>query len=102
MRELQSCIEYMYALSEGHLLDVQHLPQHIWESVKGNQNAIGECREETPALSLKKEASSKANLKEVVEQVEKEMIIKDRSFEERIFLSFCFPVVFSFFCFSTK
>ncbi|MBN2909507.1 sigma 54-interacting transcriptional regulator [Polycladomyces sp. WAk] len=76
VRELQSCIEYMYVLSEGQLLDVQHLPQHIWESVKGNQNAIGECREETPAPSLKKEAPAKANLKEVVEQVEKEMIIK--------------------------
>jgi transcriptional regulator with PAS, ATPase and Fis domain len=69
-RELQSCIEYMYVLSEGRLLDVQHLPQHIWEAVKG------ESGEETLAPPLKKEVPDKANLKEVVEQVEKEMMIK--------------------------
>jgi transcriptional regulator with PAS, ATPase and Fis domain len=75
VRELQSCIEYMYVLSEGQLMDVQHLPQHIWESVKGSPVVIGE-REEAAAPPLEKEVPSKANLKEVMEQVEKEMIIK--------------------------
>jgi DNA-binding NtrC family response regulator len=70
VRELQSCIEYMYILSEGQLLDVQHLPQHIWETVKN------ESEEEDLSPHPKKEAPAKANLKEVVEQVEKEMMIK--------------------------
>jgi DNA-binding NtrC family response regulator len=74
VRELQSCIEYMYVLSEGQLLDVQHLPQHIWESIKGGQVAIG--GEKDPAPSPNKEILANTNLKEVVEQVEKEMIIK--------------------------
>lgn len=74
VRELQSCIEHMYVLSEGQLLDVQHLPQHIWQAVKGGQ-AVCEGGE-NPFLLPEKDVTAETNLKEIVEQVEKEMIVK--------------------------
>jgi transcriptional regulator with PAS, ATPase and Fis domain len=70
VRELQSCIEYMYILSEGQLVDVQHLPHHLWEA------ANAESREEACVPPSQKDIKVKANLKEVMEQVEKEMMMQ--------------------------
>lgn len=69
VRELQSCVEYMYTLSEGRLMDLQHLPPAIVE------RGCPVSREtEAESIGFSSCIPENHTLQEAVELLEKEMI----------------------------
>lgn len=65
VRELESCVEYMMTLSEGRLMDVQHLPPAI-----GSATAV----EREDGEGMEADFPSTLNLQEAVEHVERKWI----------------------------
>jgi transcriptional regulator with PAS, ATPase and Fis domain len=75
VRELQSCVEYMFHISEGAILDLQHLPPNILTEPIGKK--IKSVRHSPESDGHERSFLAKSILlKDRIEQMEKEAILQ--------------------------
>jgi DNA-binding NtrC family response regulator len=76
VRELQACIEYMFLMSDGSLLDIQHLPPIMRRSGPSGQHEVTRkdaMRETQTSFSRKEDAM---RLKQKIEEIERDAILQ--------------------------
>ncbi|MBX6395597.1 MAG: sigma 54-interacting transcriptional regulator [Alicyclobacillaceae bacterium] len=75
VRELQACVEYMYLMSEGSLLDIQHLPPIMRRPSPGRDELCRQdaMREAQTSFSRGEDA---VRLKQKIEEMERDELLR--------------------------